>query len=76
MCMTVYVYVCVCVCRDNFRKIFEDDEEMNEAVYCLNLHGIFVCTLIRINTRERVRGRERGREGGKMKERERQGERD
>ena len=32
--------------REAFRKNFEDDEEMAEAVYCLNLQGIYiVCTI-------------------------------
>ena len=31
--------------REAFRKNFEDDEEMAEAVYCLNLQGIYtLCT--------------------------------
>ena len=30
--------------REAFRKNFEDDEEMTEAVYCLNLQGTYMCT--------------------------------
>ena len=32
-----------CTCRRHFKELFDDEEEMNEAVFYLNLQGTYVC---------------------------------